>query len=805
MAFQDLTLDPGTVTVSPQQVAAQQGAQLTFDPATITVSPQQVALGAYISLAASTISVSPQQITSLTQYADINNTDAYNPDATYTKAVVRVLAQAVLTAPPPPPPPPDPPYGGPSTVTPLDSFHFLKRVSKTYPAPTLNALGRPPRDWTPSASTVEDWGRFQIVIGGTDVTYYRDVAAVVEELVFNEPFSDAAARIRFPQISRHETLPAPFATFHECPNVDVYRITPANAQHIAFEGMVASWATSSRGLEVQCIGALYQADLYNKAPSFITEPRDVSLVFRDEFNSRPSLRTGPPDMGGSGVLTRQRGGNTRLLTGYMQDLLATAQHPDVGQMVLYKKPGRIPATTVKDRVTAHYTFRIGQPGIEDDLTRDRLGESNVFYGEGVDPADNCRWRNTKYPNLRTDDAPIWPGTYICGANNMSAGDRQVWAAEAQAKGYPVTSDGACSSYNDNLIERLQADAGIQVDGVVGPQTWAATFETGSNGGDLSGAYFAPLVYDPAVEPNLYNADGSIAGPNPDYDPTKPRLEAYTNYGTGVSKGEAVQSALEEYTRLTSPPNYYGTLTFKADPENGSRFDLRAGQNILAKGLQGADVLLHVAQATLRPAQLETVCQVDTKARDLLTLSQVRRRDRDAVDPVKRPRTYRNSRQVEDRIQVFDCEAGGGVVPLHGIFANLWNVLRIPFGEFGSVVRTEFAVTTPAKFAVAVFDRPTTHQYLRSKMPNPLTEVGGSNPWDTFDEDQGLIIAWGGPEQAAGYYPGSEADGSALTGRLVDNASWSYDTQYPGWLWVALWCQSTNYISGSFHAGTEGYS
>ncbi len=766
---------------------------------TVTVANAEAVVGKLINGTSDwTISVANATVTSSTPL-ESGTTDPNNP-AAQLGCVWRFNALAQLTLNPTVVAPP-------AAVTGIN----IDRLTLTMPAPTLNSKGRPV-SWTPT-QTRTAWGRLQVAVGGVDVTFYRDTPTQVKGWTINEPFSDASAEIVFPQVSGFETLPSFVTMPFTMPNVDLYLVRPDNSVKPLWEGLAASYEVNEKGLTLTCIGALYQLDFYRKAPSFRTETRDVQVVIAEEFTSRPAMRTGPPNyILGGGLFTRQRGGWQPVLTGYIQDLLTNAQDTYGPQLTLIKEPGRIPSMGRKDLTTVHWAASFGAPGVECELRRDRTTETNVYFGEGISD-DNCHWRNTKYPGLRVDTAPVWPGTYICGSNNMGTNDRELWAAEAQRKGFPVTSDGACSADNQVWIRQLQASRGISVDGIVGPQTWAATFDTGTNGGTLDGVYFSPIIIEPTVDPYVYNADGSIITTNPTFDPTKPRIEQYAMYGQGVALTDAVQSAARQYDR-DSVAGWSGTITLTADPADlrpgegaGSRYEMRINENIRLDNFQGGNLLLHIVQVRVDINAGSTTLTVDTKARDLLTLVQIQQNQKDTIDPAKRPRTYRNSRQVEDRIHVFDCEAGGGRVPYQGLQAGLWNVNQIPFGEFGNVVRSEFTTSSPARFSVAVFDRPITHQYLRSRMTTPLEyDANGRNPWDTFDENLGLIMAWGGPDQAAGYYPGQESnEDDPLTGRLVDDASWSYETTYPGWLWVALWCEITTYISGRFYPGVEGYS
>jgi hypothetical protein len=180
---------------------------------------------------------------------------------------------------------------------------------------------------------------------------------------------------------------------------------------------------------------------------------------------------------------------------------------------------------------------------------------------------------------------------------------------------------------------------------------------------------------------------------------------------------------------------------------------------------------------------------------------MRRHLRDSVVPTKQ-RTYRNSkaRQVDDHKAVFDAESGAGVVPRHAISAGQWNVVRVPMADSGTIRLADFATdnVTTAKFSAAIFDRPTTAVSLQARGGTPLDD----GYWDTFDDNWGLIEAWGGFGQAGGYYPGRESEGDPITGAARDMGQWYYASSRPPWMWVALWCNVTTYIAGRIYAEAE---
>lgn len=467
------------------------------------------------------------------------------------------------------------------------------------------------------------------------------------------------------------------------------------------------------------------------------------------------------------------------------------------QWTVGKLPGRRPVLKVKNVWDVQWTITAGTSGIEHDLSRDLLMAPNVFFGEGTDP-EGCQWRNSKYPGSQPEAVPVFSGIVLQVGSSHS--DVRKFEQQMFDSGWTdFAVDGVFSQRDSNLTRAFQNGAGLSETGTVNAQTWATAFQVGSTATDIKAAYLAPIAIRPEIERYLYNPRGDIIGDNPSYDPSILRLETYDTYGSRVTKWEGTNSA-EGRMRREFPADYIGRITLHVDPEEGSRFDIKSGHNINLKSHRAVTRKFHIAGVEVNWESGAVSLDVDTGARDLLTLAAIRDRSRQSSDPSNRPvRQYRNSHSIEDRKVVWDCESGAGIIPRHAINAGLWNVLRIPCGESGNVVSTEFSVETPARFSLGVFDRVVTPAMLVGVGSSPLN----TDYWDgDFWNDWGLIMAYGGQGQAGGFYPGLESKLDPLTGKLVDDVSWHFQASTPPWLWVAMWCESpaTNYISGRLRPG-----
>lgn len=470
------------------------------------------------------------------------------------------------------------------------------------------------------------------------------------------------------------------------------------------------------------------------------------------------------------------------------------------QWTLNKRAGRVPELRVKDRITPHWSVHVGGRGVGVDLSRDRTMYANVFYGEGVGP-DYCAWRNSKYPNFRPDASPVMTSSpYSVG---MVHADIGIWHEEMRRKGHDVPTGNTFTQQSSTVARRVQTDAGITVTGTLTAQLWTVSFNVGSNVGDLTNTYIAPLVADPKVVPFLYDAAGSVIGPNPEWDELAIRVERYENFGENVSREQARHWALAEMARDRNPA-LVGTIKLSSDPEEGSRFLMKAGHNIVLRGYRGSDVKLHIAAVERDPEDLTVTLTVDESARDRMTVAAILDRDRGTIEAGMRDQVrHRNSRLVEDRIAVWDCESGAGYIPRHLVTSAEWSILRIPAGEYGEIVTAEFYLDTPARFSVGVFDRAITAAQMEERGVSPLDE----GYWDLFDlteeRTDGLLIAWGGSGNAWGFWPGQEnSEADPLTGKGIDRGSWTYSSTQPPWLWVAMWVESpaSNYIRGRLQPG-----
>lgn len=682
---------------------------------------------------------------------------------------------------------------------------------KVWPTPVLTA-GRPDPDvWLPTSETVIDCGRFQVVIGGVDRTFWRNVPVIVGEYVKNQPFGDNTLELTLPQVTIFDRLGVgDLSWLKPGVSVELHRRT-STGRKVRFEGLVPKFGAFERGrdggMTVHVLGALYEADLAVHKPAFYYLDVDAGTRIRQAFQECPSRHYVAPTAVTTGVPTRKRGDMSQSPLGFVGELLAMMTTADgLNQWTVDKIVGRRAVLRLKDITTVDWTFAAGAPGVEVDLEQDWTGGPNVIYGEGVAP-DGCTWRNAKWPNARPDDAPPYPYSDPSRVITIgTVGDEVIlWQREMVDHGYPVVVDGYYGTEDAYQCRRLQEHAGILVDGIVGPQTWAATFQVGSNTGDLTGAWIMPLAWRKEVMPKLYNARGEIIGDNPDYDPSIVRVEVYVNFGDGVTKRDATRQARADLHRFANP-GWLGTITVTTDPEEGTKFDIDAGDGARLRYFEGTGATglrLHVSGVVGSPEDGKVTMTVDSKARDLMRITAIRQRDRDAHSPAFDHLGNRTASQVRD-VATWDCENGSGVVPLHALYGGLYTVLKIPAGRLGTIAQTRFTTSGPhSKFAIAIFSKPIQAADLVSIVGNPLTT---SKAWTSqYDAllEFGWLIGWGDKDQPAGYFPGLGSDSDPLTGRLVDDASWNYQSDYGSWLWVAEFASESCFISGRLRQAVPG--
>ncbi len=138
------------------------------------------------------------------------------------------------------------------------------------------------------------WGYYQIIVGGVDVTYYRDVITKPSRLTWAEPFGAATAELNFPQISPFEWKPGwMFWGAH----VDVWHVDE-NFNRVGefpmWEGLLVATAASSDdstyGLTASCIGALFQLDFYKKKPDIGRgwKNTDIGISIQDDICVLPA-------------------------------------------------------------------------------------------------------------------------------------------------------------------------------------------------------------------------------------------------------------------------------------------------------------------------------------------------------------------------------------------------------------------------------------------------------------------------------------------------------------------------------------
>lgn len=713
----------------------------------------------------------------------------------------------------------DPPVG-----LPVPNERVIRKVTAFMPPLGDLVLGRP-TNWRPTHIENTAAGRYRVVIGGKDVTFFRNSDTVVESYSFSDAFGPELATIDVTGVSPFEDLGVgPLRWLYDGANVEIDFVHAGTRQLTRlWEGWVASHEESISEARVQlllqCKGVMLQADHILKQPDFDPTPRDIGYLLSKFFNQVPARRYAALNNAHTGIDVAVAGA-WQPLTEWADEVLAQSTTDDGhGQWTVDVVRGRIPVLRLKNLTTVHWTVTAGAPGVLTQLSRDITQAPNVYYGSGTD-AKGRYYSNQKFPNLHWGPVPPYLFTDVSRIANIGDSDADTatgdgisdFQRQMNAQGYKTAVTGVFGQDLWNKVDQACRDMGLNPGGSVGPHTFSGIYEVGTvNAGAFNGVYHAPLAIDSKVRPHTHSASGAVTGDNDAFNPHIIRVERYDQMPDGTTKDQAVRSERTELARSATPA-YVGTVTLMSDPHQGSKALMRSAQNLLLENHHGGSTLLHITRME-KTREGGVVCTVDSLGRDYMTVAEIIKRNKEAVGPSRRKHRKKKSDMVATR-PAFDSESPAGIVRRHPVNgdANLWTVIRVPLGWTGNVVGLNYKTTVPgsstgAEFALAIFTQEVTSEDMRRLVGNPLARR--TDNYEPFSknarelEDKGLVYAAGGPGQPAGYWPGQKAGwdgkttGHPVTGDFRDDAGFSFDTAdgTPPYIYVAEYTSRSCYIEG----------
>jgi hypothetical protein len=698
----------------------------------------------------------------------------------------------------------------------------LLQVSGTYPMPTL-VNGRPDQGWGPTTLTETQYGYVTYVINHKDVTFVRGVKTRLGRVSWQEPYGEGTADFTVAGATEFDMGDVGFEWLDVEKSVEIRRYTAAGVfvrtlwtgvlMNVEWDG--EQWALSAGGTFAGV------ASLIPLEPLVVDKERDTGLAIVMATRRRANGRWTPIKEQEFDIPTRKRGSSGETVLDYVTEMLALSQTDSGGQWTLARNmthPRRYDLV-LKDQTTEDITVYLRSHGTTVSLRKDLTQATRRIMGEGVNK-NGGRWKGTIFPNIGRETVPTFNGPLNIGDSGT---DVTLWQLEMSSNGYEVGTEFAIGSGHYTSVEadactQLQEDAGLSQTGIVNLNTWNATWANGGSNMNFGSAKLIPLYEDTRVKEFFRSANGSPLSANPAYDTNVIPIGRYISYGENMSKKFARKSARLMLER-DKDPGWSGTITLAGvDPPEMSKYDICEGMNVRLPWFNGSagGILLHIAGVDWSEAETGWSVQltVDTKARDLLTLAEMRVRNREArQDPARAAiNQLRKSAQPRDTPGQWDSEGGFGELPEVLATGGEWNVYSVPAGKYGTLQRvhieTDSAKTT---FCVAVFGALPGHSWLNRNVGTPLVARTDSyGPWDVPGiqdalEDRFFIEAFGGPNQASGYSPGfqtSPVTGAVtthpVTGRLNIESGTQFVLDEAPKMFVCIWPTASCKVTGRLY-------
>lgn len=643
--------------------------------------------------------------------------------------------------------------------------------------------------------------RDRIIVGGRDVTYFRGAEVRVSSYQLMEPFAYGTATLEFPQV---------YPDYEQIGAGDLSWLTPGKRvviQRVDAAGNIVGTDYKGRLIAPNASTGTFSYEVGGE----ITGP--ASLRFRPMPLFRSSqdvgwqiwralsilgVRTSPRLGVETGIELGRVGGMPFL--DYLQSLVGRAYTRNGNQWTVMPNDSGVYETKRKDRTTIHGTVYLSASSASADLRRDIAEEPNRVFATGVTP-EMMRVRFGRYPGLQEADDVPFPGFLSEGA---SGEDVLTLINKLRVHGFlnAETAPGGYDADVTKAVEAVQEDADLPITGNVNQATWEAIFDTTAMGVSLKLSRIEPAAQRSYARQYRTSASGAIIGRNPNYDPTRLKIDREVDFGSGFRRPQ-----MREWSRAEiqdgAEPNWVGTLTIHSGAVVAGEHvpgtpiaavlaarDIRPGMNLWLPQFQGG-TLVHVTAATVS-GDVVTL-QVDTRARDAWNVAQVIERDRESRKDPARAFFRRLTKSTTAGDAIGEFSEVGGIITEQELRGGEWNIIEVVAGDSGTIRSLRLDTNPNAESSVAIFGKKVWPKALQREIGDPLSEAGterwrNENVLDRLRRDHGLLYSAGDSYEPGGYSPGTRGeDGTGiLTGRLEDEAGVQYYTDHRPILYVAVW-------------------
>lgn len=690
--------------------------------------------------------------------------------------------------------------------------------AQAFTAPTITGTHT---QITPTYAT-EPAHRDRLVVGGKDITFWRNIPTPTPDFQWVQPLGYGAATFELPQAVIPFETPGEgeLSWCRKGAKVVIQRVDPDTGAIIAtdWRGVIVAFDLSGNRLTVECGGdAVGRAALQDRQMQLIQRRMDagrmVALALRNlKLRHQPALGAT------TGINLIRWGGGGQL--DYINELVSKMTTLEGDQWTVMPDANGVYRTTLKDLDTIHGTVYLDDARVKGDLRSDMSEEPNRIFASGVTP-EGMVVKFGAYPGLVQAAAPPYPfddnrtfGPGTTDADTDTGDGVTVMGWRLHVAGY-LDARLNYSDYDAEVAEAirdLKREAKLFVSGNMTPAAWDALFDLSVTGYSLSNIRILPAAATDEVTSWRRSANGSLIARNPDYDPSVIPVDRTLAMGAGFTRNQIRRWARRE---LATASSWRGTIEITTgaivagDHTPGTPIatilrarDIRPGMN-LSLPLFAGGIVVHVAGVSVTDQGRNVLLAVDTRPGDTLPVWAAIQRDRENRDTVHRAFTRQRRAASLERENTFD-EVGGRVSPL-ALDAG-WNVFPVVAKQAGTIQRLAMEVNPSREFVVAVFGRRISKATLRAVTNAPLT-VSGSKRWTDegisrrLIRDHAMLYVAGSDENPCGYSPGRKSDGaSLLTGRFEDDASFPFvtyvnDTDRGSVLWVAVWVGSTTTLQG----------